>query len=363
MITVDAVSSLVNFHGLKKTAYYPWFDYLRIVLATAVAASHAGVLTWNQAGNLPVQIFFALSGWLIGGILLQSASHDLPRFYFNRAARIWIPYFLAIFLLVAVSVLKDPITAKWIEFISYKVTFVYNFFGPPQLAEFTNAMPLQGTGNHFWSICAEEQFYLVAPILITIIPAGRTIWFWVLISLVAIWSPYWGYFAAISLGVLAAVLRSKFGAWHTIVLARVSHLGFVIIVFAATYFETIAYRIGAPLLSAAVVVLLAQPGQHSASAAFVGGMSYPMYLNHWIGVFVANTIFSRFDLRGSELSKYTSIIVALGIAAILYMSVDKIVRANREKFFTTKRGRIAASIGYALVLVGLSVGFSYSGAL
>jgi len=146
-------------------AYYPAFDYLRFVLAMTVVFSHSGLIAWDGAGGFAVQVFFALSGWLIGGILLRSKPTDLPQFYFNRAARIWIPYYIGIFLLMAASLLKDQVTQKWIEIFSYDLTFVYNLFGPPQLAEFKDAMPLQGTGNHFWSICAEEQFYLVAPLI------------------------------------------------------------------------------------------------------------------------------------------------------------------------------------------------------
>src|SRR5689334_22655160 len=108
--------------------YYPAFDYLRIVLAMLVAAGHSKLVLWEQTGNYSVQIFFALSGWLIGNILLQSNARDLPRFYFNRAARIWIPYFVAIILLMIASLLKEKITEKWIEIFFYDVTFVYNFF-------------------------------------------------------------------------------------------------------------------------------------------------------------------------------------------------------------------------------------------
>jgi len=38
-------------------------------------------------------------------------------------------------------------------------------------------MPLKGTGNHFWSINAEEQFHLFAPLLLTIFArfGGRSI--------------------------------------------------------------------------------------------------------------------------------------------------------------------------------------------
>src|ERR1019366_7835062 len=127
--------------------------------------AHSGAHVWEQSGNYAGQVFFALSGWLIGGILVRSTLVDLPRFYFNRAARIWVPYLVAIMLLVSASLLKDRTTLKGFEFVFYDVTFVYNFFGPPQRAASASLMPLDGTGNHFWSICAEEQFYLVAPFL------------------------------------------------------------------------------------------------------------------------------------------------------------------------------------------------------
>ena len=54
----------------RNSVYYPAFDYLRILLATVVAAQHAGLVGWERAGSFSVQVFFALSGWLIGGILL-----------------------------------------------------------------------------------------------------------------------------------------------------------------------------------------------------------------------------------------------------------------------------------------------------
>lgn len=60
--------------------YYPWFDWLRLVLALLVVSSHEGILNgFREAGNFGVQVFFALSGWLIGGFLLDRGPADLPR--------------------------------------------------------------------------------------------------------------------------------------------------------------------------------------------------------------------------------------------------------------------------------------------
>jgi peptidoglycan/LPS O-acetylase OafA/YrhL len=151
------------------STFFPLLDFLRFAAAIGVFAAHADKYDVLPApfGNACVQLFFALSGFLIGGILQKSDAVDVPRFYFNRSTRIWIPYGLAIFVLLAATLLKQgwPDWKMW-EFFFYKTTFVYNWFGPPQLAEFKNRMPLDGTGNHFWSICVEEQFYLIAPFVL-----------------------------------------------------------------------------------------------------------------------------------------------------------------------------------------------------
>ena len=142
--------------SIESQTYYPWFDWLRAACASAVVLSHDSAIGWANSGNFAVQVFFALSGWLIGSILLTLAPKDLTRFYFNRAMRIWIPYYVAVFLLLSLSILRDPITAKWLEIVSYKLTFVYNLFGTRQLAQFVNAMPEKGTLTHVWSAAVWE---------------------------------------------------------------------------------------------------------------------------------------------------------------------------------------------------------------
>lgn len=334
--------------------YYPAFDYLRIILALVVALGHSGIGIWEPSAGYAVQVFFALSGWLIGGILVQSTPSDLPRFYFNRAARIWIPYLAAILLLVAVSLLRDRITPTWLETVFFYVTFVYNFFGPLEVGTLRDAMPLQGTGSHFWSICAEEQFYLLAPFLITLLSTiGRKVWFWSAIAAIALVSPYWIFFGAISLGVLASVLRRHLGDWQGTKPAQVILLAFSIVVFAGIYLDLIPYRIGAPFSSVSIILFLAQAGPHSGLAAFLGGVSFPMYLNHWMGVFIANAAFGKFGMRDTVICHLAAVIIAFVIAVILYMIIDRNVRTHRDKCFTPTRGKAVALCGVVLVMTGL----------
>ena len=101
-----------------KTKSYPWFDWLRFLLASIVVLGHANfqILPFLD-GSLAVAVFFALSGWLIGGILLRSEKSGLPQFFFNRATRIWIPYAFAIILLYGTAIAKEGIDFFWFKYL------------------------------------------------------------------------------------------------------------------------------------------------------------------------------------------------------------------------------------------------------
>jgi peptidoglycan/LPS O-acetylase OafA/YrhL len=339
-----------------RETYYPQLDYLRFALATAVVVEHAGFGFWNQTGTLAVQIFFALSGWLIGGILLRCQSSDLPRFFFNRVTRIWIPYFAMLSLLIALSLWRDRamIDARWAEFVFYELTFVYNLFGFGQFAQSATQMPLGGTGHLVWSIAAEEQFYLVAPLLIVLLPRalGRQPLFWLAVYAFVLWLS-WLFFAAISLGVLAACAQQRWGAWHEAGAARIALLGVAAVLLAASVMEAVPYPIGQPILSIAVVLALAQPGAYSAVARFAGGISYPLYLLHWVGLFAANALFGQLGSRDSVAAHGTGVLAAWLVASVFYLLVDRNVQRLRPQWFTVARGRAAMATAYALTSIGL----------
>lgn len=260
---------LTNNH--EKLNYYPLFDWLRLILALTVCFYHSGIFGWVQSGNFAVQVFFALSGWLIGSILLSTSKIDLPRFYFNRALRIWVPYFFALLLLVVASLLHDPITPKWFEIIFYKISFVYNLFAPQQLDLYRNLFPLQGTGNHFWSVNAEEQFYLLSPLLLVLAPAriGKSVWVWVGISLLALFTKN---YASIVLGVLSAVIVKEYGDIHLSIVVRLILISTIILSFIGFTMQY-DYLLIAPLCSISIVMLLASKGEKNTLGSFAGGIS------------------------------------------------------------------------------------------
>lgn len=340
---------------LRAQTYYPWFDWLRIALACIVMLTHAGLMAWHHAGNFAVQVFFALSGWLIGGVLLSTKSKDIPRFYFNRALRIWVPYFIGLLLIIAASLLHDAITHKWFEFIFYKFTFVYNLFGTQQLAQYTQLMPLQGTGNHFWSVNAEEQFYLLAPLLLVFAPSrfGHHVYTWLLIALLAWLSQY---YASIVFGVTAAIIVKQYGAIHLSKFAKLIFIGVVASSFYGFMLQ-LNYMLIAPFCAIAIVMLLAIQGQQTPIGKFVGGMSYPLYLNQWVGVFVINAIYKHFNLQ-EPISKHLLIIaLSLLVAAALYWWVDRRILVLRPSLYTPTRAKLVTKYAYASLVLGICVGF------
>ena len=344
--------------SIESATYYPWFDWLRAVCASVVVLHHAGALKfWSQSGNFAVVVFFALSGWLIGGILLDTKPGGLPRFYFNRAVRIWIPYYLALALLLALSILREPVTAKWLEIVSYQVSFVYNLFGTRQLAEFGNAMPQQGTFSHSWSVNAEEQFYLVAPILLVLgarhIGRSRAVWGVLAVAALALAPLY----AAIVLGVLAAIMTRCHGAIHRTRAGRWTLLTVLTLGAAGLAVAPDHYQVIAPFPALSIVLLLAAPGPQHAGGVLFGGMSYPLYLNHWIAIYAVNAVHKHGLPIGSALLRQVLVLaVAIALACAMYWWIDRPILKRRGAWFTARRGLVLTVSAYAMVGAGLVLG-------
>ena len=133
-----------------------------------------------------VDLFFILSGFLIGGILLRNreAENYFSVFYIRRAFRILPLYFalLGIFFLIRfyLPVGQDPsMAAGSIPSWSYPL-LVQNF--PMALTGNWGAAPLGVT----WSVALEEQFYLFLPLFIWLIPKR---WHFASFVLLALSSP------------------------------------------------------------------------------------------------------------------------------------------------------------------------------
>lgn len=340
-----------------KVREYAAFDVLRFVLAFAVLLSHMGAFRWPHAGGLAVEVFFSLSGWLIGSILCKTKRGELSRFYFNRATRIWIPYFVTVCAVYLVSFLhQESLSSRWHEFLVYDLTFTHNWFSLlPNAVIALNQMPLHGTGNHFWSIAVEEQFYLAAPLVITLLPLGRSVYLWVAIAAATILSG--GFYGAIALGVLCAVISQRSPDWHLSTLGRTALAAVLIAACCSMALADAGYTYEAPFFSTAVVLLCAFPMRRTAVTQWFGGISYPLYLNAWIGIFALHGVMKHFGIPevGWSYEVCFALAAVLG-AALFYHSIDRIVMTNRSRYYRKTLGWMLGGIAYALLLIGVTYG-------
>ncbi len=161
----------------ENRAFYPALDGLRAVAFLMVFFHHYVQLPWGWGG---VDLFFVLSGFLITGILFDSRDdlHRVRNFYVRRTLRIF-PLYYAIMLAILIT---SPVAHwrwnwNWLVWFAYMGNYAryihpYNFGDPLQrLADFHLAGCIGHHCEtfylgHFWSLCVEEQFYLVWPWLV-----------------------------------------------------------------------------------------------------------------------------------------------------------------------------------------------------
>ncbi len=117
-------------------------------------------------GEFGVEVFFAISGFLITTLLLRERdryhSISLKAFYIRRSLRIWPLYYavLGLYVLLVIFTEHDP-DRKRVFFVclpSY-LTYTYTWFG------------VWGRGpgaifNFGWSLSTEEQFYVFWPFIV-----------------------------------------------------------------------------------------------------------------------------------------------------------------------------------------------------
>ena len=130
-------------------------------------------LPYGWAG---VDVFFVLSGFLITGILYDTRddTHRVRNFYIRRTLRIFPLYYgvlLAIFLLT--PLMHWAWTWQWIAWPLYLgnfLRFLYPHLNNGFVAAFADAHLVSRTYprfdlrlGHFWTLCVEEQFYLLWP--------------------------------------------------------------------------------------------------------------------------------------------------------------------------------------------------------
>ncbi len=188
---------LKNQHEIGRTlnressplSYINEFDSIRAIAVIAVMFSHfyAQLKISGTLGSCGVTLFFVLSGYLITQILLKEKAlfnidiknnlknfgFVLKTFYIRRSLRIFPIYYLTLFFLF---LLNFESTRQYLFYhLFYASNFLYSF-----KAAFDHL-------SNFWSLAVEEQFYLIWPFLILLMPVrSLNLFFFIFIVITSI---------------------------------------------------------------------------------------------------------------------------------------------------------------------------------
>ena len=165
--------------GSSDRAYRPDIDGLRALAILSVVLYHAGV-RGVSGGFTGVDIFFVISGYLIGGHIyaeLRAGCFSYLNFYRRRAKRILPAYFAVLaFILLAALVLLSPLEAAQTARSAFAATLsasnVLFWATANYFAAKTELNPVLMT----WSLGVEEQFYAVIPLLMVLLARIRRNW-------------------------------------------------------------------------------------------------------------------------------------------------------------------------------------------
>ena len=355
-------------------------DTLRAAAITLVFMNHymafvSGTPTFSVGsivGWTGVDLFFVLSGYLIANQifagLARGATLSLGSFYARRALRT-LPAFwlvLALYFLFPAVMGGNPPPALW------------------RFLTFTQNIGLQGgtAFSHAWSLCVEEQFYLILPLVLVIgawLGLGRSQG-WTLVSAlllvgvgsrVILWPDYGagngGYYPHIYYstlcrfdeflpGIAVAMLKNfhrplwervtrhgqgtlALGAAATVTLLYCVWRFYRIEGYGYTFFMTAA---GYSLLAMAFAVLVTAALSPSSwlnrvripGAYYIALWSYSIYLSHKAVMMILKRLMQPFDVAPFVLIVIIAI-ASIVVGALLYWLVESPFMAIRARRFPT----------------------------
>ncbi len=349
-----------------------FFAFVLVFFFHALQWSRWGKLPFVRFGYLGVPIFFVLSGFLIGGILLDLKAKQRPgfglaaklkTFYIRRALRIFPVYYLFIGILAVLLLLSgrlDPIARDSFAWhLAYLTNFRSFFVGMNQVHE-----------GHLWSLAVEEHFYLLAPlvvllaspralarlligVVVAVALARATVYwtgsgrdFWVL-------SPM--QFDLLGLGIATAIIERK-GHFLAIGARGLRRLGLAsgafFVVFIAQFYRPLPgfgglFATLGPLslgvtTAAAVLTLWQRPNAPASRVlgfrpfAYFGQISYGLYLFHPNCLGWSAKYFGRYNLANA----CVGLAITLAVAMLSWHLFEKPINGLKNRFSYADKGKV-----------------------
>lgn len=375
----------------KAKIFFPNLDGLRFISFFVVFLYHAHLSIFSyltdaqpgvykvieficRHGNLGVNFFFVLSGFLITYLLIKekefTGTIHVPNFYVRRILRIWPLYYLCVVVgFVGFALLKKMGGEPFVENANpwYYIFFAANFDIMHTWPEKPDALLL----SVLWSVAVEEQFYLTWPLILRFIPLkGYKYVFPTIMALSLIFRAfhtgdndhdfairYFHTFAVIgdmALGGLFAYLVSyenKFKTFITninkplLILLYVATLVF-------TLFKDEIFPPGIPVIFERIVIaflfgmiILEQNyAKHSLfkmskfrTMSNLGIYTYGLYCLHFLGLYLAIKTMNALHLDGSKTwvsmaMMLLALVLSIGISLMSYHLFEKWFLKLKDKF-------------------------------
>lgn len=321
-------------------------------------------------GNLGVNFFFVLSGFLITYLLIEekklNGQINIKRFWYRRILRIWPLFYACVaFGFVIFPYLKSFFgetpneTATIIPYLTFTNNFEFIAKGPPDASVL----------GVLWSIAVEEQFYFVWPIILYLIPIKR---FWIAFLSVILLSLIFRYIEPNqrvheyhTLSCIGDMALGSLAAWLTLVstlfknfIKRLSRLEIAMIYvgFILCYFFHDKIFPLIPLgnvfdrLFIAILIAFIILEQNFAEKSFfkmsnfkritkLGVISYGLYCLHFIGILIATTITAKLSLN-------EQLWVVLFLETILALCITILISWLSYKYFEAPFLRLKSKFSY-----------------
>lgn len=305
-------SEAIPLQADASAGYRPDIDGLRAVAIFAVVAFHAGIRAFH-GGFVGVDIFFVISGYLIGGIVYRetkSNTFTFAKFYQRRAKRI-LPALLTVLLFCYLAGILLLSPAELRQFVVTALASIFSVSNVNLLLTtgyFTNGSqfnPLLMT----WSLAIEEQFYVLFPIamlavvdrkrdfalhavaICSILSFGISVWAVAHHPSVAFFllpSRAWELGVGVLLAILAYNQRTEGLPYSKRIVQVLGGLGAALLIYSILVCRDTQFP-GVAALLPVIGTLLVIKARHSfvndilsaRPIIFVGKISYSWYLWHW----------------------------------------------------------------------------------